>query len=59
MKNNILEKIEEALASQNTTQETKKLLEEVKSELKKAKTEKRIVQLIAILIKIITGFFDD
>lgn len=59
MKQNILSKIDEALASKNTSEETKTLLSEVKYELKAAKTEKRVAQIIAILIKIITGFFDD
>lgn len=59
MKKNILKKIDEALKSRESTEETKKLLREVKIELKQAKTEKRVAQLIAILIKVITGFFDD
>ena len=59
MKKNILKKIEEALASKRTSEETKKILSEVKYELKQAKTEKRVAQIIAILIKVITGFFDD
>jgi|GEM_PF-2725930 len=59
MKQNILNKINEALASKSTSEETKKLLSEVKYELKQAKTEKRVAQVIAILIKVITGFFDE
>lgn len=56
---NILEKIDEAVASNKTSEENKKLLLEAKEELIKAKTEKRIIQIIAIIIKIITGFSDD
>ncbi len=56
---NILEKIDEAVASNKTSEENKKLLLEAKEELIKAKTEKRIIQIIAIIIKIITGFLDD
>jgi hypothetical protein len=56
---NIIEKIEEAVASKKTSEENKKLLLEAKEELIKAKTEKRIIQIIAIIIKIITGFSDD
>ena len=59
MKENILQQIDEALASKHTSEETKKLLSEVKYELKQAKSEKRVAQVIAILVKIITGFFDD
>ena len=59
MNKKIFKKIDEAIASKNNTEETKKLLKEVKTELKQAKTEKRVAQLIAILIKVITGFFDD
>lgn len=56
---NILEKIDEAVASKKTSEENKKLLLETKEELIKAKTEKKIIQIIAIIIKIITGFSDD
>ena len=59
MNKKILKKIDEAIASKGNTEETKKLLKEVKTELKQAKTEKRIAQLMAILIKIITGLFDN
>ncbi len=59
MNKEIFKKIDEAIASSETPEETKKLLQEVKEELKNAKTEKRIAQIMAILIRIITGFFDD
>jgi len=59
MKQKILDKINEAIASKKNSEETKKLLKEIKLELAQAKTEKRVAQAIAILIKLITGFFDD
>ena len=58
-KKKILEKIEEHLNSVNLSQEDKKQLIELKEELIIANKEKRILYLIAILIKIITGFLDD
>ncbi|WP_179004285.1 hypothetical protein [Winogradskyella forsetii] len=59
MKKNILDKINDALLSDEISDETKVLLIDVKRNLKQAKTEKRITQIVAVLIKIITGFFDD
>jgi hypothetical protein len=53
----ILEKINEAIASEKTSEENKKLLLEIKEELANAKTELKILEVIASLIKIITTFF--
>lgn len=52
---NILEKIDEAVASEKTSEENRKILLEAKKELIKAKTETRVFQVIGIIIKIITG----
>lgn len=56
---NILNKIDEAIASKNTSEETRKLLIEAKKELLRAKTEPQIFQILALIIKIITGFLDN
>jgi hypothetical protein len=53
----ILEKINEAIASEKTSEENKKLLSEIKEELTNAKTELKILEIIACLIKIISDFF--
>ncbi|WP_460573643.1 hypothetical protein [Flavobacterium koreense] len=58
---NILEKINEAIASDKTSEENKKLLLEIKEELEIAKSENKseleILKIITLLIKIITDFF--
>jgi len=54
---NIIEKIDEAIASNKTSEENKKVLAEAKKELIKAKTETRVLQALAIIIKIISGFW--
>lgn len=58
---NILEKINEAIASDKTSEENKKLLLEIKEELLNAKSENKseleILKIITLLIKIITDFF--
>jgi hypothetical protein len=58
---NILEKIDEAIASETTSEENKKLLLEIKEELLIAKSENKsefeILKIIALLIKIITDIF--
>ena len=59
MKKNILDKINEAIASDNTSEENKILLQEVKTKLEKAKNENTIIKIVAIAIKIITGLFED
>ena len=53
----IIEKINEAIASEKTSEENKKLLSEIKDELTNAKTELKILEIIACLIKIISDFF--
>ena len=53
----IIEKINEASASEKTSEENKKLLSEIKEELTNAKTELKILEIIACLIKIISDFF--
>ena len=55
----IYKKIDEAIASEKTSEETKVLLKEIKSELKRANTEKKVASILALLIKLITGLFDD
>jgi hypothetical protein len=58
----ILEKIDEAIASETTSEENKKLLLEIKEELLIAKSENKsdldILKMITLLIKIITDFFE-
>lgn len=58
---NILEKIDEAIASETTSEENKKLLLEIKEELLIAKSENKsefeILKIIALLIKFITEIF--
>jgi len=53
----ILEKINEAIASEKISEENKKLLLEIKEELTNAKTELKVLEIIASLIKIVTAFF--
>ncbi|WP_298116715.1 hypothetical protein [Flavobacterium sp.] len=57
----ILKKIDEAVASDKTSEENKKLLLEIKEELLNAKSENKseleILKIITLLIKIITDFF--
>lgn len=57
----ILEKIDEAVASNKTSEENKILLLEAKKELINAKTDNKsdleILKIITLLIKIITDFF--
>ena len=53
----IIEKINEAIASVKKLEENKKLLSEIKEELTNAKTELKILEIIACLIKIISDFF--
>ncbi len=53
----IIEKINEAIASEKTSEENKQLLSEIKEELTNAKTELKILEIIACLIKIISDFF--
>lgn len=59
---NILEKIDEAIASNKTSEENKILLTEVKKELINAQSENKsdleILKIIALLIKIFTDFFE-
>lgn len=59
---NILEKIDEAIASETTSEENKKLLLEIKKELLIAKSENKseleTLKIIALLIKIFTDFFE-
>lgn len=59
MKKNILDKIDEALASDNTSEKNKRLLKEVKTKLEKVKTENKVIKIVAVVIKIITGLFED
>ncbi len=58
----ILEKIDEAVASETTSEENKKLLLEIKDELLNAKSENKseleILKIIALLIKFISDFFE-
>jgi len=54
---NILEKIDEAIASDVTSEETKKLLIEIREELTNAKTELKVLEIVAALVKIFTGLF--
>ena len=53
----ILEKINEAIASEKTSEENKKLLLDIKQELSNAKTELKVLEIIASLVKIVTAFF--
>lgn len=59
---NILEKIDEAVASETTSEENKKLLLEIKEDLLNAKSENKceleILKIVALLIKIISDFFE-
>ena len=59
---NILEKIDEAIASNKTSEENKILLTEVKKELINAQSDNKsdleILKIIALLIKIFTDFFE-
>lgn len=59
---NILEKIDEAIASNKTSEENKILLTEIKKELINAQSDNKsdleILKIIALLIKIFTDFFE-
>lgn len=59
MKKNILKRIDEAIASNTTSEKNKKLFKEAKTKLKQAKTENRIIKIVAVVIKIMTGLFED
>ena len=59
MLKNIIKKIDKHLNSDSLSKEEKLRLLEIKRELEIAKEQSRIIYLISILIKIITGFLDD
>jgi hypothetical protein len=59
MLKNIIEKIDEYLNSDSLSKEERLRLLEIKKELEIAKEQSRVIYLISILIKIITGFLDD
>jgi len=59
MKNEIIKKIDEAINSEKTSRENKLLLIEAKKKLRKAETENRIIKIVVVIIKIITGLFED
>ncbi len=58
-KKEILKKIDKHLSSKKLSKQDIKELESLKTELIIANTEKRILYLLAILIKIVTGLFED
>lgn len=58
MLKNIIKKIDKYLESDNLSKEEKLRLLEIKRELEMAKEQSRVIYLISILIKIITGFSD-
>jgi len=59
MKDKIIKKIDEAINRKNTSNENKLLLIEARKKLIKAKTENRIIKIVAVIIKVITGLFDN
>ena len=59
MLQNIIQKIDKHLESDGLSKEEKLRLLEIKEELEKTKEKSRIIYLIGILIKFITGFLDD
>ena len=59
MKKHILKKIDEAIASDETSEKNKILFEEAKNKLIQAKTENKIIKIVAVVIRIMTGLFED
>lgn len=59
MLKNIIKKIDKHLKSDSLSKEERLRLLEIKEELNKTKEQSRIIYLISILIKIITGFLED
>lgn len=59
MLQNIIKKIDKHLESDSLSQEEKLRLLEIKIELEITKEQSRIIYLIGVLIKIITGFLED
>lgn len=56
---NIIKKIDKYLESDDLSKEEKLRLLQIKIELQKTKEKSKIIYLISILIKVITGFLDD
>lgn len=59
MLKNVIKKIDKYLESDSLSKEEKLRLLEIKRELEITNEQSRIIYLISILIKIITGFLED